>query len=72
MNSLSPAQMFFTTKYGRMQQMMPPWRQRLDDSQIWDAVAFAWSLHTEQKAVAAGKELYDANCASCHGETGQG
>ena len=72
MNSLSPAQMFFTTKYGRMQQMMPPWQQRLDDSQIWDAVAFAWSLHTEQKAVAAGKELYDVNCASCHGESGKG
>lgn len=72
MNGLSPAQMFFTTKYGRMQNMMPPWGQRLDDSQIWDAVAYAWSLHTQQSAVAAGQELYNATCASCHGETGKG
>jgi mono/diheme cytochrome c family protein len=72
MNGLSPAQMFFTTKYGRMQNMMPPWGQRLDDSQIWDAVAFAWSLRTQQSAVAAGQELYNASCASCHGETGKG
>lgn len=72
MNAVSPAQMFFATKYGRMQKMMPPWRQSLDDNQIWNAVAFAWSLHTQQKAVDAGKELYAANCASCHGETGKG
>ncbi|MFN8465416.1 MAG: c-type cytochrome [Caldilineaceae bacterium] len=72
MNSVSPAQMFFTTKFGRMQKMMPPWRQSLDDNQIWNTVAFAWSLHSQQKAVEAGKELYTANCASCHGESGKG
>lgn len=72
MNGLSPAQMFFITKYGRMQKMMPPWGQRLDDSQIWDTVAFAWSLHSQQSAVEAGKELYDTSCAGCHGETGKG
>jgi mono/diheme cytochrome c family protein len=72
MREISPAQMFFTTKFGRMQKMMPPWRNQLDDGQIWDAVAFAWSLRTNEPSVAAGKELYDASCASCHGAMGKG
>lgn len=72
MDAISPAQMFFTTKFGRMQNMMPPWRNKLDDTQIWDAVAFAWSLRTNEKAVTAGKELYAGSCASCHGDSGKG
>jgi mono/diheme cytochrome c family protein len=39
--SRSPAELFHTTKFGRMQGMMPPWRNRLDDTQIWNAVAYA-------------------------------
>ncbi len=67
-----PAELFFTTKYGRMQAMMPPWSQRLDDATIWNAVAYAWSLHTTEQEVQSGQELYAANCASCHGDTGKG
>lgn len=69
---LSPAQLFHTTKYGRMEKMMPPWGNRMDDEQIWNAVAYAWSLHTKESAVAAGKVLYDESCARCHGAEGMG
>jgi mono/diheme cytochrome c family protein len=68
----SPAQLFHTTKFGRLEKLMPPWRNRLDDAQIWQAVAYAWSLHTSQLETAAGAELYQASCASCHGERGAG
>lgn len=68
----SPAQLFHTAKFGRIEKLMPPWGNRLNDDQIWQAVAFAWSLHTNEAAVNAGSELYTQSCAGCHGEQGAG
>jgi len=67
-----PAELFFTTKYGRMQNMMPPWLNRLDDEQIWNSVWYAWSLHTSEAEVGEGGALYAESCAGCHGEMGRG
>ena len=69
---MSPAEMFFTIKYGRMDRMMPPWLNKLSDDEIWRAAAYAWSLHTSQTEATAGKDLYDLSCAECHGPTGAG
>ena len=68
----SPAEFFHTTKYGRMANMMPPWRNQMTDDQIWDSVYYAWGLHTSQAEIEAGGEIYAAECAACHGETGAG
>jgi mono/diheme cytochrome c family protein len=73
----SPAQLFHTTKFGRLENLMPPFGLREDgggltDEQIWQVVAYAWSLHTTPAEVEAGKALYEASCASCHGPQGQG
>jgi mono/diheme cytochrome c family protein len=68
----SPAQLFHTTKFGRLEKLMPPWQNELSDGQIWEAVTYAWSLHTEQLEIEAGKSLYEASCASCHGAQGAG
>ncbi len=68
----SPAQLFHTTKFGRLEKLMPPWQNQLTDEQIWQAVAYAWSLHTTQADVEAGKALYLESCAACHGQQGQG
>jgi mono/diheme cytochrome c family protein len=70
--TLSPAELFFTTKYGRIERLMPPWNQRLTDEQIWQTVAYAWSLHTDPGSVAAGQSLYELSCANCHGPQGAG
>ncbi|MEZ4869627.1 MAG: c-type cytochrome [Caldilineaceae bacterium] len=70
--ALSPAQLFHTTKFGRIEKLMPPWSNRLNDEQIWQTVAYAWSLHTTQKDVEAGAELYNQSCANCHGARGAG
>jgi mono/diheme cytochrome c family protein len=69
---LSPAMLFHTTKFGRLEKLMPPWSNRLDDSEIWNTVAFAWSLHTKESETRAGAELYTQSCANCHGESGAG
>jgi mono/diheme cytochrome c family protein len=69
---LSLADWFNVTKNGRMDRMMPPWGQRLTDQQIWDTVAYAWTLHTSQAQIGMGRAVYETNCASCHGADGKG
>lgn len=69
---LVPAEYFNIIKNGRMDQMMPPWGNRLTDAQIWDAAAFVWSLSTSPQNLAAGAAVYQQQCAACHGESGAG
>lgn len=45
---------------------------QLTDMQVWDAVALIWQSRTTPDALRAGAELYAANCAACHGESGAG
>ena len=42
------------------------------DQQLWDAVAFIWRSNTTQEELAEAQQLYDVNCAACHGESGAG
>lgn len=42
------------------------------DQQLWDAVAFIWQSNTTPEELAEAQQLYAANCAACHGETGAG
>ncbi len=67
----SPAELFFVTKFGRIEKLMPPWRNRLNDEQIWQAVYYAWNLHTGETEVSTGAELYAQSCAACHGLEGR-
>jgi mono/diheme cytochrome c family protein len=69
---LTPVNSFDVIKNGRMENMMPPWSDRLSDAQIWDAVAYVWSLGTTPQELAAGETLYLEQCAACHGENGTG
>lgn len=69
---LSFTEMFSVTRNGRMARMMPPWSSRLTDQQIWDVVGYAWTLHTSAAEIAAGKAVYDQQCAACHGPAGKG
>ncbi|MGC8779319.1 MAG: c-type cytochrome [Anaerolineae bacterium] len=69
---LSFTEMFSVTKNGRMARMMPPWGSRLSDQQIWDAVGYAWTLHTSAAEVKMGRAIYEQQCASCHGPDGKG
>jgi mono/diheme cytochrome c family protein len=69
---LSPAQLFHTTKFGRIEKLMPPWQNQMSDDEIWRAVFYAWSLHTSQQQVGQGAALYQESCANCHGDDGTG
>ena len=42
------------------------------DSQLWDAIAFAWKQNAGDDAIARGQKLFTRDCAACHGESGKG
>jgi mono/diheme cytochrome c family protein len=44
----------------------------LSDQEVWDWVAWVWQSNTTPEQVQAGRELFAANCAACHGEGGAG
>jgi len=72
MAGLPLTELFNITKNGNMQRMMPPWKNRLNDQQIWDAVGYVWTLHTSADELATGKAIYEKQCATCHGPDGKG
>jgi len=60
----SLAQWYTMVTRGNMERFMPPFAS-LSDQERWDVVAFAMTLHMSEEEVAKGKELFEANCASC-------
>ncbi|OGN98353.1 MAG: hypothetical protein A2Z71_09035 [Chloroflexi bacterium RBG_13_50_21] len=44
----------------------------LSNQEVWDLAAWAWLSNTSPGEVQAGRELFSANCAACHGEGGAG
>jgi len=50
---------------------MPPFRS-LSDHERWDVVAYALTLSGSPENLSNGETLFLHNCASCHGESGQG
>ncbi len=63
---------FDTIKNGRMDKLMPPWKNRLTDQEIWDVAAFAYSLHVSDDILDRGGVVWNENCAACHGPDGAG
>lgn len=61
----SPAQWFKMVTQGNLERFMPPFVGALSDQQRWDVVAYALTLHSSNKQIAEGKQLFEANCPSC-------
>ncbi|MFN8458665.1 MAG: c-type cytochrome, partial [Anaerolineae bacterium] len=70
--SLTPAENFNVIKNGRIEKLMPPWGNRLSDTQIWDLTAYVWSLSTSAENITAGETIYTQQCTACHGSGGAG
>jgi len=67
----SPAEWYSIVSEGNLERFMPPFLS-LSDRQRWDVVAYSYNLSMEEDALAIGEELYQANCANCHGMQGRG
>jgi mono/diheme cytochrome c family protein len=49
-----------------------PVTQDLTSEERWDLVASLWIAESDQLAIAEGEQIYEANCAACHGSFGEG
>lgn len=68
----TPQRWFTIITTGNLDRMMPPWGGTLSEVDRWNLVAHLYSISASAEQVEAGKTVYEANCASCHGESGRG
>lgn len=57
---------------GRLEALMPPWRDELNLQERWDVAAYVYGLSLNAETIATGEDVYAAQCASCHGDLGRG
>lgn len=51
---------------------MPPFSEKLTSDELWDALFYLWRFSTNTETLSIGKEIYESNCAACHGVDGVG
>lgn len=57
---------------GRLDKLMPPWIDSLTENERWSVALYVYTLGHTPEQVAQGAALWAANCAECHGESGEG
>ena len=67
----TPAEWYSIVTEGNLDRSMPPFSS-LSARQRWDVVAYLYILNTTPETHLEGMDLYQANCAECHGESGRG
>lgn len=61
-----------TITNGRIENLMPPWRDALTEQARWDVGMYAYTLHYTPDQLAHGREVYALHCSQCHGDSGVG
>jgi mono/diheme cytochrome c family protein/plastocyanin len=64
-SSTSPAKLWLRLR-------AEPTLSGLSDADLWDVAAWTGQQQIPPEALTAAKNLYAANCAACHGESGKG
>jgi mono/diheme cytochrome c family protein len=67
----APAKWFKVISEGNLERFMPPFPS-LSERQRWDVIAYTYSLNATADSIAQGKDLYQKECARCHGVEGKG
>jgi mono/diheme cytochrome c family protein len=68
----APAEWFAIVSQGNLNQFMPGFSASLDDQQIWDVLAYVYSLSRPTALIQQGAQIYQQQCAGCHGPQGKG
>ena len=76
LRSAVPAVLFLTLTEGRIDKGMPPFgptsSSPLSEDQRWNVIAAIFSLGTPLESIERGREIFEINCALCHGAEGRG
>jgi mono/diheme cytochrome c family protein len=67
----SPTRWYQIVTQGNLEKFMPPFRS-LSDRERWDVVAYSFNLSAPTEQLDLGRQVYEASCARCHGESGKG
>jgi mono/diheme cytochrome c family protein len=70
MRGETPASFYAAVTEGRGD--MPSFNDELTSDERWDVVFYVWRFSTDADTLALGEQIYEANCAACHGEGGTG
>ncbi len=67
-----PTDWHTTITDGRIDNLMPPWREALTEQERWDVAYYTYTLHYTAEQLEQGRILFIDNCADCHGDEGLG
>ncbi len=67
-----PAEWHATITDGRIENLMPPWREALTEQERWDVAYYTYTLRYTAEQLEQGRILFIDNCADCHGDEGLG
>jgi mono/diheme cytochrome c family protein len=71
-SSQTPADWFTTITNGRIENLMPPWKDKLNEAERWAVAYYTYTLSYQPDQLATGRDLWNAHCTECHGATGKG
>lgn len=70
--SITPFEWFSIITNGRLDRLMPPWGDTLSEQQRWSVALYTYTLSYTADQIKQGQQIYQAQCASCHGDAGHG
>ena len=65
MSKKSPLEFFDVITEGRLDQLMPPWKDALSEAERWDVALYSYSLSYDEALLAAGESIWHETCADC-------
>ena len=69
---LSLQEWFETITNGRLDALMPPWKDALSAEERWAVALYTYTLAYNGTALERGQEVYETQCADCHAFDGSG
>ena len=68
----TPYDFYHVISLGKRNTAMPAWDESLTVQERWDLVSYLWTLGLRGAGIEEGQGVYLAQCAGCHGVTGDG
>lgn len=68
LREVTPASWFDVITNGRIERLMPPWRDALSLAERWDVTLYSFSLRYPPEQREIGEALWNAHCADCHND----